>query len=51
MEAHVMKYQRNINVKRNESSTCGSEKKVRENRYLRLEGKDYIVRDGDILNI
>ncbi len=30
---------------------CGSEKKVRENGYFRLEGKDYIVRDGDILSI
>ena len=30
---------------------CGSEKRVRENGYFRLEGKDYIVRDGDILSI
>jgi GTP-binding protein YchF len=30
---------------------CGSEKKVRENGCFRLEGKDYIVRDGDILSI
>jgi hypothetical protein len=30
---------------------CGSEKRVRENGHFRLEGKDYIVRDGDILNI
>ncbi|MEN6317659.1 MAG: DUF933 domain-containing protein [Syntrophaceae bacterium] len=30
---------------------CGSEKKIRENGYFRLEGKDYIVRDGDILSI
>jgi ribosome-binding ATPase YchF (GTP1/OBG family) len=51
MEAQVMKYQTNINVKRNESIVCGSEKKLRENRHLRLEGKDYIVRDGDILSI
>jgi GTP-binding protein YchF len=29
----------------------GSEKGVRENGQLHLEGKDYIVRDGDILNI
>jgi len=34
-----------------ELMTCGSEKKVRENGYFRLEGKDYIVRDGDILSI
>jgi len=30
---------------------CGSEKDVRENGRLHLEGKDYIVRDGDIVNI
>ena len=30
---------------------CGSEKRVRENGHFRLEGKDYIVRDGDILSI
>ena len=30
---------------------CGSEKGVRENGHFRLEGKDYIVRDGDILSI
>lgn len=30
---------------------CGSEKGVRENGHFRLEGKDYIVRDGDVLNI
>ena len=29
----------------------GSEKRVRENGHFRLEGKDYIVRDGDILSI
>jgi len=29
----------------------GSEKGVRENGLFRLEGKDYIVQDGDILNI
>ncbi|MBU1006644.1 MAG: DUF933 domain-containing protein [Candidatus Omnitrophica bacterium] len=29
----------------------GSEHKVREAGLLRLEGKDYIVKDGDILNI
>jgi len=29
----------------------GSEKGVRENGHFRLEGKDYIVRDGDILSI
>lgn len=31
--------------------TCGSEKRVREKGCFRLEGKNYIVRDGDILNI
>jgi len=30
---------------------CGSERGVRENGHFRLEGKDYIVRDGDILSI
>ena len=30
---------------------CGSEKKVRANGRFRLEGKDYIVRDGDVLSI
>jgi ribosome-binding ATPase YchF (GTP1/OBG family) len=29
----------------------GSEKSVRENGHFRLEGKDYIVWDGDILSI
>jgi hypothetical protein len=29
----------------------GSEKAVKEKGRLRLEGKDYVVRDGDILNI
>ncbi|NOZ05902.1 MAG: redox-regulated ATPase YchF [Chloroflexi bacterium] len=29
----------------------GSEKGVRENGQFRLEGKDYLVQDGDILNI
>lgn len=29
----------------------GSEKRVRENGHFRLEGKDYIVRDGDVLSI
>jgi len=29
----------------------GSEKAVREKGLFRLEGKDYIVQDGDILNI
>jgi ribosome-binding ATPase YchF (GTP1/OBG family) len=31
--------------------SCGSEKSIRENGCLHLEGKDYIVNDGDILNI
>jgi len=30
---------------------CGSEKGVREKGYFRLEGKDYIINDGDILSI
>jgi GTP-binding protein YchF len=30
---------------------CGSEKRVRENGHFRLEGKDYVVQDGDILSI
>lgn len=30
---------------------CGSEKSVRDHGWFRLEGKNYIVRDGDILNI
>ena len=28
--------------------TYGDEKKVKENGKMRLEGKDYIMRDGDI---
>ena len=30
---------------------CGSEKGVRANGHFRLEGKDYIVQDGDVLSI
>ncbi len=30
---------------------CGSEKAVRDGGHFRLEGKDYTVKDGDILNI
>ena len=30
---------------------CGSEKSVSNKALLRLEGKDYIVQDGNILNI
>lgn len=30
---------------------CGSEKRVGESGLLRLEGKNYVVKDGDILNI
>jgi len=30
---------------------CGSEKSIREKGLFRLEGKDYRVKDGDILNI
>ena len=31
--------------------TCGSEKAVRTQGLLRVEGRDYIVQDGNILNI
>ena len=31
--------------------TTGSEKAIRENGWLSLEGKQYVVNDGDILNI
>lgn len=31
--------------------TCGGEKEVRQKGKFRLEGKEYVVRDGDILNI
>jgi len=30
---------------------CGSEKALREKGLFRLEGKNYPVQDGDILNI
>ncbi|MDH3839256.1 MAG: DUF933 domain-containing protein, partial [Desulfobacteraceae bacterium] len=30
---------------------CGSEKGIRDNGCFRLEGKNYKVKDGDILNI
>jgi hypothetical protein len=30
---------------------CGSEKAVKEKGRLRLEGKNYLVQDGDILHI
>jgi GTP-binding protein YchF len=30
---------------------CGSEKGVRDQGWFRLEGKNYIIKDGDILNI
>jgi ribosome-binding ATPase YchF (GTP1/OBG family) len=30
---------------------CGSEKRVSESGLLRLEGKKYLVQDGNILNI
>lgn len=29
---------------------CGSEAKAKEKGYYRLEGKDYVVQDGDIIN-
>ena len=28
--------------------SCGSEKSVKENGKMRLEGKEYIMKDGDI---
>lgn len=31
--------------------SCGSEKKIKEMGHFRLEGKDYVVQDGDILSI
>ncbi|MGB6012227.1 MAG: DUF933 domain-containing protein, partial [Desulfobacterales bacterium] len=30
---------------------CGSEKGIRDNGHFHLEGKNYKVKDGDILNI
>jgi len=30
---------------------CGDEKTIRDQGLFRLEGKKYIVKDGDILNI
>nr|MBC8362953.1 DUF933 domain-containing protein [Candidatus Desulfatibia profunda] len=30
---------------------CGSEKGIRDNGHFRLEGTNYKVKDGDILNI
>jgi ribosome-binding ATPase YchF (GTP1/OBG family) len=30
---------------------CGSEQAAREKGVLRIEGRDYIVKDGDILHI
>ncbi len=35
----------------NDLIECGSEKSVREKGRSRLEGKDYVVQDGDIINI
>ncbi|MFA5408378.1 MAG: redox-regulated ATPase YchF [Bacilli bacterium] len=32
----------------NDLITCGGEKEVRENGKMRLEGKDYLMQDGDI---
>ena len=40
IKAEVMSYQDLIN--------CGSELKVKEAGKMRLEGKDYIMQDGDI---
>ena len=31
--------------------SCGSEKGIRDNGHFRLEGKNYKVKDGDIINI
>jgi ribosome-binding ATPase len=31
-------------------TACGSEAKCREAGKLRLEGKDYVVKDGDIIH-
>lgn len=30
---------------------CGSEKGVKDKGRFRLEGKNYLVRDGDVLNV
>jgi ribosome-binding ATPase YchF (GTP1/OBG family) len=30
--------------------SCGSMAKLRESGQLRVEGKDYIVADGDVIN-
>ncbi|MCD4796710.1 MAG: redox-regulated ATPase YchF [Candidatus Cloacimonetes bacterium] len=35
----------------NDLINCGTEKAIREKGLFRLEGKNYIVKDGDILNI
>jgi GTP-binding protein YchF len=35
----------------NDLMECGSEKGVKEKGRLRLEGKNYVVQDGDVLNI
>ena len=40
IKAEVMSY--------NDLIACGDEKKVKENGKMRLEGKEYIVQDGDI---
>ena len=40
IKAEVMSY--------NDLVACGDEKKVKENGKMRLEGKEYIVQDGDI---
>ena len=29
---------------------CGSEAAAKENGYYRLEGKDYVMQDGDVVN-
>ncbi|HHT9130071.1 MAG TPA: DUF933 domain-containing protein, partial [Candidatus Brocadiaceae bacterium] len=34
----------------NDLITMGSEQKVKEKGLLRLEGKEYIVKDGDIMH-
>lgn len=40
IKAEIMSY--------NDLIECGTEKEVRENGKMRLEGKDYIMKDGDI---
>ena len=32
----------------NDLKSCGDEKRVRESGKMRLEGKEYVMQDGDI---